>query len=87
MADNDQEDELVDIDGSRFVVTKNDEGQDIAVPIDDNYALAEIKKADAKIVAERERTVRDLQIHKTHRLSDVGVTVIDLAIIASCAFT
>ena len=87
MADENQDDQLVDLDDGRFLVTKNAKGEDVAVPVDDNFALAEIKKAEATIVAEREQTARALDRQKTNRLTEITGTIIVLAIIATCALT
>ena len=87
MADENKDDQLVDLDGSRFVVTKNAEGHDVAVPVDDSFALAEIKKAEATIISEREQTTRALAKQKTTRLTEITGTIVILAIIATCALT
>lgn len=67
--------EVVEIDGKCYLVMEKD-GKDVAIPVDETHALAEIKKAEASI--EKQKTVR---------LSEVTSTLIVLALIATCAFT
>ncbi len=81
------EPQIVELDDGKYLVTKDDDGKDVAVPVDDNYALAEIKKAEATIVSEREQTTRDVELHKSHRLREITGTIIVLALIATCALT
>jgi|GEM_PF-2422553 len=51
------EDQLVVIDEKPFVVTKNEDGDDIAIPVDDNYALVRIREAESNAeIAKTKRT-------------------------------
>lgn len=87
MPPNDTEAQIVELEDGKYVVTKDADGKDIAVPVDDSYALAEIKKAEATIVSEREETTRALDKQKTTRTSEITGTIVLLAIIATCALT
>ncbi len=89
MTETDPKDEpqIVELDDGKYVVMKDDDGKDVAIPVNDNFALAEIKKAEASIVSEREQTNRAVEKHKTGRLHEITGTIIFLALIATCALT
>lgn len=51
------DDQLVVVGDKPFVVTKDGDGKDIAIPVDDNYALVRIREAEANAeVAKTNRT-------------------------------
>lgn len=72
--------QIVELDDGRYLVTKDDDGNDIAVSVDETYALAEIKKSEASVLISREE-------QKTKRMNLGVQAVIILSIIATCALT
>lgn len=74
------DDQLVVIDEKPFVVTKNEEGKDIAIPVDDNYALVRIREAESN--AELARTKRT-----KHRAEALVSIVFIIGLFSWCIFT
>jgi hypothetical protein len=66
------DDQLVEIDEKPFVVTKDGDGNDIAIPVDDSYALVRLKEAEAAIAVANTKG----EIAKTTRTGHVTTALV-----------